>query len=317
MSQTVLVQSILYLVSFVLVWVGAGAVVSAVSQLAKSWKLPVFIVSFFVLGILTSLPEMAIGTTAILNDDPVIMAGNLLGGVIVMFLGIIPLLAIAGNGVKMPSQLDKKQLIITLLVVVAPAFLTADQKLERWEALFLILLYLSLFVFFSFKLAFWQKVSKGLSLKRLKVHHLLLKTVLGVVTLLIASNQIVNSTLFFADLWAISPFFVSLIVVAIGTNMPEISIMLRSVISGKKDVALADYLGSASANTLLLGVFTLMHGQTVQLPNHFFQRFSFLALGLILFFVFARSKNTLSRREGLVLFSLYVGFIVVEVLVGR
>lgn len=317
MSQTVLVQSILYLVSFVLIWVGAGAVVSAVSQLAKSWKLPVFIVSFFVLGILTSLPEMAIGTTAILNDDPVIMAGNLLGGVIVMFLGIIPLLAIAGNGVKMPSHLDKKQLIITLLVVVAPAFLTADQKLERWEATFLILLYLSLFVFFSFKLAFWQKVSKGLSLKRLKVHHLLVKIVLGVITLLIASNQIVNSTLFFADLWAISPFFVSLIVVAIGTNMPEISIMLRSVISGKKDVALADYLGSASANTLLLGIFTLMHGQTVQLPNHFFQRFSFLALGLILFFVFARSKNTLSRREGLVLFSLYVGFIVVEVLVGR
>jgi cation:H+ antiporter len=151
MPQTVIVQTILYLVSFVLVWIGAGAVVSAVSELAKSWKLPVFIVSFFILGILTSLPEISISTIAILNADPVIMAGNLLGGVIVMFLGVIPLLAIAGNGVKMPSKLDKKQLIITLLVVVAPAFLTADQKLERWEALFLILLYLSLFVFFSYR----------------------------------------------------------------------------------------------------------------------------------------------------------------------
>lgn len=131
MVNNLLLQTIIYIVCFFLVWIGAGLVVSPISDLSKSWRLPRFIISFFLLGILTSLPEITISTIAILNNDPVIVAGNLLGGVIVMFLGVIPLLGLVGNGVKMPTQLNKKQLIITLLVVVAPAFLTADQKLAN------------------------------------------------------------------------------------------------------------------------------------------------------------------------------------------
>lgn len=314
MVNNLLLQTIIYIVCFFLVWIGAGLVVSPISDLSKSWRLPRFIISFFLLGILTSLPEITISTIAILNNDPVIVAGNLLGGVIVMFLGVIPLLGLVGNGVKMPTQLNKKQLIITLLVVVAPAFLTADQKIGQYEAIFLILLYLSLFVMFSFKQSFFEKIKTGIiSRKKNSMRHLF-KIVLGVSILIGASNQIVNSTLFFADMFKISPFFVSLIVVALGTNIPEISIVFRSVLSGKKDIALADYLGSASANTLLLGIFTLMHGGTIQLPNHFFQRFSFLAVGLILFFFFARSRNTLSRKESAILLSLYLGFIMFEML---
>lgn len=314
MVNTLLLQTIIYITCFFLVWIGAGLVVSPISDLSKSWRLPRFIISFFLLGILTSLPEITISTIAILNDDPVIVAGNLLGGVIVIFLGVIPLLGLVGNGVKMPTQLDKKQLISTLLVVVAPAFLTADQKIGQYEAVFLILLYLSLFVMFSFKQSFFEKIKSAVVRRKKNSLGYLFKILLGIAILIGASNQIVNSTLFFADIFSISPFFVSLVVVALGTNIPEISIVFRSVISGKKDIALADYLGSASANTLLLGIFTLMHGETIQLPNHFFQRFSFLAVGLILFFFFARSRNTLSRKESAVLFALYLGFIVFEML---
>jgi cation:H+ antiporter len=315
MPNHILLQVIIYLVCFLFVWIGSGLVVSSVASLAKSWRLPAFIISFFLLGLLTSLPEITISTISILNNDPVIVAGNLLGGVIVMFLGIIPLLGIVGNGVKIPTQLDHKQMVITLLVVIAPAFLTADQKLGQWEAGFLVLLYLSLFVFFSFKQSFWEKIKNGLQKKKKHTASLLMKITTGVLILIVASNQIVNSTLYFADLLSISPFFVSLIVVALGTNIPELSIVFRSVLNKKKDIALADYLGSASANTLLLGVFTLLYGKTIQLPNHFFQRFSFLAVGLVLFYFFARTKNTISRRESIALLLMYITFVTFELVI--
>lgn len=314
MVPTISLHAALYFACFILVWFGSGLVVSSISSLARSWKLPSFLLSFFLLGILTSLPEIAISTIAVLERDPVIMAGNLLGGVIIIFLGVIPLLGIVGNGVRMPHQLDKKLLLLTLLVVVAPAFLTADQKLAQWEALYLILLYCSLFIFFSFKQPLWEKVKNGLVNQKKKLSFLVLKILIGILILVAASQQIIRSTLYFADVLAISPFFVSLIVVALGTNIPEISIIFRSVLHHKKDIALADYLGSASANTLLLGIFTLMYGQTIQLPNHFFQRFAFLTLGLVLFFFFARSRNSLSRRESVILFCLYLGFICLEIL---
>lgn len=315
MISSLSIQAIIYIACFILVWIGSGLVVSSITEISKSWKLPAFIISFFILGILTSLPEITIGSIAILNDDPAIVAGNLLGGIIVMFLGVIPLLGVIGNGIRIPKELDRRHLLLILLVVITPAFLTADQRIGKWEGIFMILMYLTLFAFFSFKPTILEKVKKNFSKKK-KMNPLRIgKIILGVIILIGASNQIVSTTLFFADVFSISPFFVSLIVVALGTNIPEISIAFRSVITGKKDIALADYLGSASANTLLLGVFTLAYGKTIQLPNHFLQRFAFLSFGLVLFFFFARSQNKISRLESAALIGVYICFVLFELLV--
>ncbi len=314
MMDNLILQLIIYLVCFLLVWLGSDLVVSTIAGLSNSWRLPRFIISFIFLGLLTSLPELTIGIASIANDDPQIVAGNLLGGIIVMFLGVIPLLGVLGNGIKIPSQLNKRQLISTLIVVVAPAFLTADQKLGKWEGMFLIVLYLGLVLSFSMKQSYLDKAKNIMNRKKKRGAGLILKILVGMLLLIGASYQIVNSTIYFADILSISPFFVSLIVVAIGTNIPEISIAIRSVLSKKKDIALADYLGSASVNSLLFGIFTLMYGETIQLPNHFLQRFSFLAIGLILFYFFARSRNHLSRKECAVLLCLYLGFVVVEIM---
>lgn len=136
---------------------------------------------------------------------------------------------------------------------------------------------------------------------------------LGVLLLLLASRQIVTSTLFFAEVFSISPFLVSLLVVAVGTNIPEISIIFRALLAGKSEIALADYLGSASANTLLFGVFTVLHGRSFTLPGNLSVSLVFLLCSLVLFFVFSRSRNTLSRREGVALLLMYAVFVFWEI----
>jgi len=313
MYSSIIFQLFLYLLSFVFVWIGAGLVVSTVSDLSKTWKIPRFILSFFLLGILTSLPEITISSVAVANNDPAIVVGTLLGGVIVMFLGVIPLLGLVGNGIKIPTQLNKKTLLLTILVVIVPALLTGDQRIERWEALLCVLLYLFLLVYFSTMRSASSQIETRRIQKKKNVSKLLGTVVLGVLLLIGASYQIVASTILFADILRISPFFVSLIVVALGTNIPEISLIFRSVLTKKNDIAFADYLGSASANTLLMGFFVLLYGNTVFLPNHFLQRTMFLGIGLLLFFYFARSKNTISRTESAFLFLLYVVFVCFEI----
>ena len=99
-----------------------------------------------------------------------------------------------------------------------------------------------------------------------------------------------------------------MIVLSLGTNLPELSLAIRSVVSGKKDIAFGDYMGSASANTLLFGIFTLLSGGEVLSVNNFFKTFLFVAGGLVLFFVLSRSENTLSRRAGFILLALYLIF---------
>lgn len=308
-------HSLVYLVAFLAVWLGSGLVVKSVVSLARSWKLPIFTVSFFILGILTSLPEISIGIMAIIEDKPLIFAGNLLGGVIVMFLGIIPLLGMLGNGIKIPTQLSLKQILVSLVIILAPSLLTADQKIESWEGVLMVLLYLILFLFFSKDLSLAERIKNTTRRKSLNKLKLLGKIITGIILMAFASQQIVNSTLFFADKLNISPFFVSLIVVSIGTNIPEITIVFRSILQKQKDVALADYLGSASANTLLFGFFSLLYWRPIYLPNHFLIRLTFLILALTLFFIFARSKRILSRKESVILFLLYIAFILFEIYV--
>lgn len=307
-----LLHLIIYVACFFFVWYGAGIILKSVHRLADKLHLPAFTLSFFLLGILTSLPEIAIASSSVINDMPSIFVGNLLGGVIIMFLGVIPLMGVLGGGVNIPKQLDQKHLLATLIVVLAPAFLILDKELSLWEAWLLIFLYGLLFLFFSFKQTLAEKIHTKIKKKREFRLHDFFKIIVGVVLLVFASNQIIKSTLFFADLWSISPFFVSLVVVSVGTNIPEISLVFRSIMHRKKDIALADYLGSASANTLLFGVFTLIYGKPISLPNPSMQRFIFLTVGLVLFFFFSKSKNRLSWKECFVLLCGYCMFIWLE-----
>ncbi len=306
------VHLILYIVSFIVVWLGSGLVVSAVAHLAKSWHLPAFTVSFFLLGLLTSLPEIAISGFAVLNNDPTISIGSLLGGIIVLFLLVIPLLGMACGNVKIPKILSQKDILFILVVVMAPFLLTTDQRLTPWEGATLLLIYCMLFLFVSKEESLAERMKKVWQLKNKKWEALLLKILVGVIMLLVASQQIIRSTIFFAATFQVPSFLLGLLVVSLGTNIPEISIIIRSVLQKRTDIALADYLGSAVANTFIAGVITLIYGKPIFLPNHFIHRFVLLGIGLVLFFFFAQSKRTISRLESLTLFGCYILFIVVE-----
>lgn len=306
---------LVYIVSFFVVWGGAGLVVSSVSSLAKSLRLPAFTISFFLLGLLTSLPEFTVGTISVLDGQPIIIAGALLGGVVVIFLGIIPLLGLIGKGIKIPHALSQSEILATVLVVVVPSMLTFDRKITVTEGWLMFFTYVALFAFFALKRSMFNKIASSVKKNKGKEGVYLLKIIVGVVLLLVASRQIVSTTQYFAFVLQISPFFISLIIVALGTNIPELSLVFRSLVTKKNDIALADYLGSASANTLLMGIFSVMYGETLFLPNHFLQRFIFIATGLVLFVFFARSKHVLSRAESAVLFAMYCAFLLFEVVI--
>ena len=121
-------------------------------------------------------------------------------------------------------------------------------------------------------------------------------------------------TEYLASFFKISPFLISLVFLSLGTNLPELSVGLKSLALGKKDVAFGDYIGSASANTLLFGVLTLINKGDIIVPNHFFERFVFLIIGLTLFYLFSRSKNDISRTEGGILLFVYLLFFLVEII---
>lgn len=301
--------------AFVSIWAGAGAIVVSVDKFSHKLKASSFAVSFFVLGILTSIPEFAVGMRAVAARDPQIFVGNLLGGSLTLFLIVIPMLAVFGGGVELLHKLNKRDLLISLVFIGCPVLFLLEGNVSVLEAVVMVGLYVVLF--------FLIEKHKGLidnnntNVLQLKAYSFvdILKLLLGIALVFLASEIIVSQTVVIADTLRLSHFVVSLLLLSVGTNLPELTLALRSIMDRKKSIAFGDYLGSAAANTLLMGVFTLLMGG-VFVDDNFLVTFLFMTLGLGLFYYFSLSKLSLSPKEGKILLSIYVLFVIAELALG-
>lgn len=311
-----LLNLFLFAVSFVLIWYGAGLIIGSVSKFSGKLKLSPFAFSFVFLGILTSTPEFSVGIQSVLGNDPEIFIGNLLGGIIVLFLVVIPLLAIFGNGINIKNEMDNKNTLLTLGVILVPALFILDKKVTNFEGVIFMVLYIVLLFVVQRKNGIFDKENQRLLDAKAYSYKDVLKIVAGVAVVFIASNLIVNNTIYFAGLLNISPFFIGLLIIALGTDLPELSLALRSVLSGKRDIAMGDYIGAAAVSTFMFGLFTVLNNGEVTTSNNFVVTFAFIFSALALFYFFSRSKNVISRKEGICMLLLYFLFIFTEIIKG-
>jgi len=311
-----IISLIFYILAFIAIWFGAGLIIKAVDRIALKLRLSSFAVSFFILGLLTSIPEAAVGINAVLDNNPEVFVGTFLGGTVVIFLLIIPILAILGNGVKLNHDLDKKNLLGLLAVIALPGLAVIDRKVTTLEGFLLILSYAVIFYFIQKKHGVLEK--QHTEVLSIKIYSFidLVKVALGIGLVFVSSQFIVSQTFAFAQILNISVFYLSLIVLSIGTNLPELSLAIRAIISGKKDIAFGDYLGSTAANTLLFGIFTIANSGEIFTFNSFVITFLFIVLGLGLFYFFSKSKKDISKKEGFALLTVYLAFVIYEISKG-
>lgn len=307
-------QLIVYLAAFFFIGMGADLVVDSVVRLARKLNLSSFAVSFFVLGILTSLPEMAVGISAIVDKNPPVFVGNLIGASFMLFMLVIPILAIFGNGIKLAHQLTERNLIFSLFVVLTPVIFIADGAITRQEGLFMVLIYSLLFYFIEKKKGLLEKVHDRLFDGTTEGPLDLGKIALGSTIVLLSSKILVDKTIYFAKIFNFSPFLISLLLLAVGTNLPEFSVAVGSIRRKHKEVAFGDYLGSAAANTFLFGLLVLLNGSFTIVDNNFLGSLVLFVFGLFFFYIFSRSKRDISRQEGIILLLVYFLFLAVEVL---
>lgn len=314
----IFLQIIQFILSFIVLSLAAQVVVDGVDHFARKLKISSFSASFFVLGLLTSLPEIGVGVTAVLDKQPEIFVGNLIGASFVLFLLAVPLLAIFGNGIKLSYQLTNTNLLFAIFVILVPTVFVSDGSVSYGEAIAMIFLYFILFYFMESKKKVLSElkaeVKEDIATPRKHWLILLIQIVVGCFMIFMASHQLVNTIEYFAILWHAPEYVISMLVLGIGTNLPEFTIAATSIIRNEKEVAFGDYVGSAAANTLLFGVLILFTGPFTIHNGNFFLTFVIFTLGMFAFYHFARSKRDISRKEGFLLLVVYVVFILLELL---
>lgn len=302
------------------IWLLSGLLIDATDRVAKRYQKPGFAVAFFILGILTSISELSVATSATLEKVPQVSAGNLLGASTVIFLLIIPLLAALGNGIPMQNGLRKQNLVLLLLLVLLPSLLAIDGSVSMMEGVVMLMGYVILILRLHKKRPAGEVAKDALERTQFELVGGrratavdTMKIAVSAVLIFVAGNILVDESVFLAAWMGVPVSFIGLMLLSIGTNIPELVIAIRCVVGKHKDIAFGDYLGSAAFNTAIFGFLPLANGGFVLERSEAIVNSAVLGVGLVLFFLFGLTKNIISRRESLILLFMYALFLVLQV----
>jgi cation:H+ antiporter len=221
---------------------------------------------------------------------------------------VVPLLGVLSNGVKVNDK-NKTVITLTLSLLTLPLLFSIDGYLSRLEGALLLVGYFVVMKIVAVKNISWDHYR----VINLRILRMICYIMLAVAVILFASNLLVTSSKNLAEFLGVAPFIFSIFALAIGTNIPEIVIAVRSVLRHKNDVALGDYMGSAIVNVFTLGMLILFHG-TYTFRTNTVPIVVFGLIGYIYFVYCAHTNRKISRIESISLPLIYVVFFVFEVL---
>jgi cation:H+ antiporter len=291
----------------------AKFVVTAVSRIGHFLRISQFITGFVILGIATSTPEIFVALNASWSNTPQLSLGNLLGANIVLLTLIAGLTAVMAGGITLKQELSHKgRLMQIALVILAPLVLIVDSHLSRWDGIFLALLYIGYTVYLYYKR---PKDSPPLAhpITNDKMFHTLFLFVVGLIGVVLSSKAVVSSSLTIADFVHLPPVIVGILILSLGTNLPELSLIFAAIKHHHTNLVIGDVLGSAATNTLIVAMLGVMSPFDMHSIESFEATAIFMAAALVTFFFLTKSKNQLSVREGLLLLTFYIGFVVSQI----
>ncbi|HEY0011150.1 MAG TPA: hypothetical protein VGB97_04580 [Candidatus Paceibacterota bacterium] len=309
-----LVQAVIFVVSLAVVWIFAGILVEAVSRISRQYCRNGFFTAFFVLGFLTSISEFSVAINSSLAGVPSVSAGNLIGASYVILFLIVPLLAIAGGGIALNQAVSPRSIFITIAATVLPVLLIVDGDVTRGEGLLALLAYAAV----AFTLYRQKREIAACDIERGDGQRLaplfadLGKILAGGIAIFTAAHFLVEEAVYFAGILGVPVSLVGLLLLSIGTNVPELVIAARAVMRGRTDIAFGDYLGSTSMNTFIFGLLALFSGRFYVAAEEFVMTAALFVVGGIVLFLFAYSRRYISRTEGAFLLLFYITFVVLQ-----
>ncbi len=316
MSSEILKHLGTVFITITTLWFFGGLLVDSVSKISKKLNQSGFTTAFFILGFLTSMSEISVMINSSIIHKPQISAGNITGASLMIFLCIIPFLAIMNKqGVTMKNTLSRYQLFLALIVVSLPTVFLMTGTISLVHGIVCILAYFT--VFYSIERHspiiddYIDKV-KTIVEQKTVLWIEIAKIIISAVVIFFAGDVLVNQANYVSQTLSVPGSLVGLVLLSVGTNIPELIVAIRAVIKNRSDIAFGGYISSALTNTLSFGFLVLINGTFVVITSQFLITTVVTLVGLLLFFIFSQSENKISRFEGLLLFTIYISFMVIQ-----
>ena len=300
-----------FLISFYLVIKSADLAIVFATKLARIVGLSEFIISFFLIGLVSAMPEGVIAIAAAARGEVAIAATSLLASDVGDLLFVFGIVALFASGLRITTPVFKRETSYLVLLAL-PLLLGFDGTITRLEGAVLLITGM---VFMS-AIAHEHNVFRA-RVKREHVVHATRTTVLLIVSLLVmvvAASFTVSSVSLIARELAISPTLIAVFVIGIGTCLPEMLFTIRTLQKNRHDLALGNILGVVIIDaTIMLGIAAIVNPLVLSAVAMQTLTF-FVLLGGIVLFYFLKIHKKLEWWEGLALLTLYAAFSVTQII---
>lgn len=297
-------EYLLLLIGFVLLIKGADFFVDGSSSLARIMKVPSVIIGLTIVAMGTSAPEASVSINAALagsNDIAIsnVIGSNLFNGLVVV--GVCAFMA----GFKTNPEILKRDMPLNIIVTAILYIMLLDRHINRIEGIILLIsmaVYIAVMVISALKNRETADECKILSLPKS-----LIFIIGGLIAVIFGGTLVVDNACLIAKDFGVSENFIGLTIIAIGTSLPELVTSITATRKGDSGLALGNAIGSNLFNILfILGMSATICPLNV-LSESIIDCIILLVSAVILY-VFARTKKTMNRWEGIVCVFLYVGY---------
>ncbi len=296
---------ILFIIGFFILIKGANLLVKGGSALAKYLGVSGFVIGLLA-GIGTSTPEFAITVISNILGKNDVGIGTIIGSNIFNFLFILGICALF-YPIYFKSEWIRRDLVWNIFAILITGIVSINGIIGRVEGIILLLI-CTVWIIVVAKTP--NKNSKENTFSSTLAISFLL-SIAGLVGILAGSYFIVDGATYIANEFGVSEYLIGLLIIGIGTSLPEITVSFVASKKGQYGIAVGNIVGSNIFDFLgIIGTSALF------IPINFNKLLIIdllLALAsaiLITILVTSNKKYRLGRTHGLLLIVLFVMYMI-------
>lgn len=305
----------IFLVALFFVIKGATVSTKYATLIAQSFKLSKYTVGLIVIAIISILPETFIAINAGLSGLSSFGLGTLFGSNIADLTLIFAIIIfLTGRNLKIESKILQNNKAYSILLLL-PLILGFDGHFSRIDGLSLIITG-GVFYYLAFKNGTGEVSVPSPSEKNKRYKNIVL-LLGGMSMLLIGAHFTVTSASELATYLGISPILIGMIVVGLGTTIPELFFSINSVKNEDDSMAVGDILGTVLADaTIVVGILALVNPFAFPIRIIYITGLFMLGASVILFY-FMKSGKVITKNEAVLLIFFWLLFVFVELAVTQ
>ncbi len=285
------------------------------SRVARAFHMSEFVLSFFIVAVISAMPETAVAINSAIKGIPQFGISALLGSNVAdltLVFGVVAMFSTSGIAVR--SQLLRKDFLYVFLLLF-PLLLGSDGQFTRYDGALLLLSGMFFFFTLSIETKMFRKEAP------VPHEHSTIKNaiylVLGILVLLVSASYTVKYGVYLAKDLGMPETLIGLIFVSLGTCLPELLFSIQSIRHNHDALALGDILGTVIIDaTIVVGIVSLIKPFAIS-PLLVGTAGGAMFIAGITTIFFIRSDKVISKKEGLILMMLYLFFVFLQFILAR